>query len=578
VSDPLICVRNLRKAYRLYAHPRQMLLEALTGRRRHDEFVALDDVNFDVGPGTVVGLMGRNGAGKSTLLRIIAGTLDASGGTLAVRGRVAAILELGTGFHPEYTGRENVYLGGLCIGLSRDEIDRRFDEIVAFSELEDFIDQPFRTYSSGMQARLTFSVATCVDPDILIVDEALSVGDARFQLKSFDRIRDFKRRGKSILLVSHSINQLVSVCDRAILIERGRMYADGDPNRIGHLYHELLFGAPALVAAPELVSSDRLVELGASAEKGAESGLSERSRETAAGGSDAALGVMTGAAAGPEGLSVENLGSINSPAERASPSMRPPERAVARQQGGQSLSVFAAQQLSSNASETCTEFHEHDAKPLSEGPDDGLDQDSPAVGVAIPLGRLLTEPPKMAEAGVLTGPVDLESRRARGHRYGNKWATIGSVRLEDRNGHAPVLVQSGEIYRFIVDFGAQRHLPSVCIGFLIRNACGLDIIGTDTRFLECPGLPERMEAGQRCQAGIQLPLALAPGTFFFTISIVGVDTTKYDHWFDCLSFTVAPTPLQLYTSSLLAVPITSQAITVEARLTPAETNGNLGRH
>jgi ABC-type polysaccharide/polyol phosphate transport system ATPase subunit len=579
VSDPLICVRNLRKAYRLYAHPRQMLLEALTGRRRHDEFVALDDVNFDVAPGTVVGLMGRNGAGKSTLLRIVAGTLDASGGTVAVRGRVAAILELGTGFHPEYTGRENVYLGGLCIGLSRDEIDRRFDEIVAFSELEDFIDQPFRTYSSGMQARLTFSVATCVDPDILIVDEALSVGDARFQLKSFDRIRDFKGRGKSILLVSHSINQIVSICDRAILIERGRMYADGDPNRIGHLYHELLFGAPALVAAPELASSDRLVELDASAEKRAESGLSERSRETAAGGSDvtdsAALSVMTGAAAGPEALSVENLGSINSP-ERGSAPVRRPERAAARQQGGQSLSVFAAQQLSGNVSDTCTEFQENvDAKQLSEGPGKGLDRDGPAVGAAIPLGHLLTEssagevrkPPEMAEAGVLSGPVDdLEPLKVRGHRYGNKWATIVSVRLEDRNGHVPGLVQSGEIYRFVVDFVAQKHLPSVCIGFLIRNASGLDIIGTDTRYLQCPGLPKRMQAGQRCQAVLELPLALAPGTFFFTMSIVHCDSTKYDHWFDCLSFTVAPTPAQLYTTSLLAVPITSRATILE----PAE--------
>jgi ABC-type polysaccharide/polyol phosphate transport system ATPase subunit len=591
-----ISVKDVSKSYRLYRRPADMLAEALTGRQRHTEFRALEGITFDISPGTVLGLVGRNGAGKSTLLRIIAGTLPATSGSVSREGRVAAILELGTGFHPDYTGRENVQLGALCLGLSRAEIEQRFDDIVAFSELEDFIDQPFSTYSTGMQARLTFAVATCVDPDILIIDEALSVGDARFQLKSFDRIRDFRRRGKSILLVSHSINQIVSICDRAILIERGRMYADGDPNRIGHLYHELLFGAPALVAALELVSSDRLEELDASAEKRAQSGLSERSRETAAGESDvidsAALGGMAGAAAGPEALSVENLGSINSLAERGSPPVRPPERAAARQQGGQSLSVLAAQQLSGNASDTCTEFPEHDAKRLSAGPSEGLDRDSPAI----PMGGLLIEqsstgevrkPPEMADAGVLTGPVDdLESPRARGHRYGNKWATIVSVRLEDRNGHTPVLVQSGEIYRFLVDFVAQRHLPSVCIGFLIRNASGLDIIGTDTRFLECPGLPECMQAGQRCQAGIQLPLALAPGTFFFTISIVGVDTTKYDHWFDCLSFTVAPTPMQLYTSSLLAVPITSRAIAVQARLTPAETHENspaethenLGRH
>jgi lipopolysaccharide transport system ATP-binding protein len=189
--------------------------------------------------------MGRNGAGKSTLLRIIAGTLDATAGSVITAGRVAAILELGTGFHADYSGRENIYLGGLCLGLSRKQIDSRVAEVIEFSELDEFIDQPFRTYSSGMQARLAFSVATCVDPDILIIDEALSVGDARFQLKSFDRIREFKRRGKSILVVSHSINQLVSVCDRAILLDRGRILMDGEPNAVGNAYHELLFGPPA---------------------------------------------------------------------------------------------------------------------------------------------------------------------------------------------------------------------------------------------------------------------------------------------------------------------------------------------
>ena len=252
MSGFAITVRGLYKSYRLYAHPRDMLLEALGGRQRHRKFTALDDVSFDVPHGSVLGLMGRNGAGKSTLLRIIAGTLDATAGTVTKVGRVAAILELGTGFHADYSGRENIYLGGLCLGLSRKQIDARVAEVIEFSELEEFIDQPFRTYSSGMQARLAFSVATCVDPDILIIDEALSVGDARFQLKSFDRIREFKRRGKSILIVSHSINQLVSVCDRAILLDRGRILTGGEPNAVGNAYHELLFGPPpATIAEPQ---------------------------------------------------------------------------------------------------------------------------------------------------------------------------------------------------------------------------------------------------------------------------------------------------------------------------------------
>jgi lipopolysaccharide transport system ATP-binding protein len=245
VSDAAISVRQLGKAYRLYAHPRDMLLEALSGKTRHQDFQALEGVSFEVGHGSVVGLMGRNGAGKSTLLRIIAGTLDATSGEVHTTGRIAAILELGTGFHPDYTGRENIYLGGLCLGLSRKEVGSRVDEVIDFSELQDHIDRPFRTYSSGMQARLTFSVATCVDPDILIIDEALSVGDARFQLKSFDRIREFKRRGKSILLVSHSINQITSLCDHAILLDSGRLLMQGEPNAVGNAYHELLFGVPA---------------------------------------------------------------------------------------------------------------------------------------------------------------------------------------------------------------------------------------------------------------------------------------------------------------------------------------------
>ena len=259
MTDPLVSIRNLRKAYRVYSHPSKMIAEVFTGRPHHREFLALENISFDVQPGSVVGLLGRNGAGKSTLLRIVARTLDASGGTVITRGRIAAILELGTGFHLDYTGRENIYFGGICLGLSRREMHQRMDEIIAFSELEDFIDQPFRTYSSGMQARLTFSVATCVDPDILIVDEALAVGDARFQLKSFDRMREFKRRGKAILLVSHSINQITAFCDYAILLDHGRMLAEGNPNRVGNIYHELLFGyetsAPR-ASAPRLDSHE----------------------------------------------------------------------------------------------------------------------------------------------------------------------------------------------------------------------------------------------------------------------------------------------------------------------------------
>lgn len=256
-SKPAISVKNLSKCYQLYAQPIDRLKQFLwRGRRQYfREFWALRDVSFDIAKGEVLGIIGRNGAGKSTLLQLLCGTLNPTDGSVNVQGRIAALLELGSGFNPEFTGRENVYLSASILGLSQQEIDERFEAIVDFSGIRDFIDQPVKTYSSGMYVRLAFSVATSVDPDILIVDEALSVGDGEFARKSFDRIRAMKEAGKTILFCSHSLYQVEAFCDRVLWLDRGSINQFGKPQSVVQAYSTSLFideeNAPILSTTPQ---------------------------------------------------------------------------------------------------------------------------------------------------------------------------------------------------------------------------------------------------------------------------------------------------------------------------------------
>lgn len=231
-NDIAVSVRNLTKAYRVFGHPGDRVKQALTfGRFRfYREFTALKDVSFDIRKGETVGVIGRNGSGKSTLLQLVCGILKPTEGTVRVNGRISALLELGAGFNPEFTGRENVYFQGAVMGLSNQEMNACFDEIATFADIGEFIDQPVRTYSSGMFVRLAFSTAVHVVPDILVVDEALAVGDAEFQTKCFERIRQIRDAGGSILLVTHSAEQVAHLCDRAILLEKGHLIVEGDKN------------------------------------------------------------------------------------------------------------------------------------------------------------------------------------------------------------------------------------------------------------------------------------------------------------------------------------------------------------
>lgn len=256
LDDAVIRLENVSKLYKMYDRPMDVLTEAIFRRKKHQEFWALRNISCAVPRGGITGIVGRNGAGKSTLLKIVSGTLAQSSGVVDVNGSLAAILELGTGFHPEFTGRENVYLGGMCLGMTREQIDDRIDEIITFSGLDEFIDRPFKTYSSGMQSRLTFATATSVDPEILIVDEALSVGDARFQRRSFARMEEYRRRGKTILLVSHDTNTIAEFCDSVILLEAGEVQSVGDPKEVLLDYHQLLFSESHPVRLPVADDAD----------------------------------------------------------------------------------------------------------------------------------------------------------------------------------------------------------------------------------------------------------------------------------------------------------------------------------
>ncbi|MGH6760498.1 MAG: ABC transporter ATP-binding protein [Phyllobacterium sp.] len=251
MSDDLaISVNNVSKHFAMFARPedrmKQMVLprmQRLVGRkanRYYKDFAALKDISFNVKRGETIGLIGRNGSGKSTLLQIICGTLQPTGGSVQVKGRVAALLELGSGFNPEFSGRENVYLNAAILGLTNSEIDERFESIAQFADIGPFIDQPVKSYSSGMYVRLAFATAINVDPDILVVDEALAVGDEAFQRKCFARIEEIQDRGGTILFVSHAAQTIVQLCSRAILIDGGEVLLEGKPKTVTSQYQRLM--------------------------------------------------------------------------------------------------------------------------------------------------------------------------------------------------------------------------------------------------------------------------------------------------------------------------------------------------
>lgn len=242
MSQIAINVNDVSKLYKLYDKPSDRFVEALglSKSKKYKEHYALNNVSFNIKQGETVGIIGTNGSGKSTILKIITGVLNPTGGNVEIAGRISALLELGAGFNMEYTGLENVYLNGTMIGFKKEEIDEKLDDILKFADIGEFINQPVKTYSSGMFVRLAFAVAINIDPEILIVDEALSVGDVFFQAKCYKKFEEFKKLGKTILFVSHDLGSVAKYCDRVILLNKGKKVDEGEPKRIIDLYKKIL--------------------------------------------------------------------------------------------------------------------------------------------------------------------------------------------------------------------------------------------------------------------------------------------------------------------------------------------------
>ncbi len=505
MTNPLIKVNDVSKVFKIWKKPSDMFMESITGRQRHTEFTALKNVSFDINPGQVVGILGRNGAGKSTLLRIIAQTLNATTGSVDVNGRIAAILELGTGFHGDYSGRENIMLGGMCLGMSKAEVEDKTDEIIDFAELRDFIDQPFRTYSTGMQARLTFAVATAIDPDVLIIDEALAVGDARFALKSFDRIRKFARDNKSILFVSHNIHQVMSFCDFALVLEKGEVVASGDPARIGNIYHKLLFGED-VAHIPENERSPKPpepVEVEVEVEEQDENLATEAQQDIH-----------------------EETETLDAIALMAEPS--------AKQDAEVNVSKTGLSEIAPSQSEENTELNNVETE--NEAPEVSNDKMQEALAQEVP-----PKPNKKIQSVVEELRDSLQAEGEREVRYGDGKVQITDFFILDGDGNKQTWLETLKPYEFVIEMTAYEDVRDLTMGIIVRTDQGFDVFGADSLQRRDPALTD-LKANEKTYSRIQFQNNLAPGHYFATFSIARSDSHKHDLRFDVFEFIVAPVP------------------------------------
>jgi lipopolysaccharide transport system ATP-binding protein len=475
-AHPVIDVRGLSKSFAIYSRPTELLRDLVTGGTRRRAYPALCDVTFSVRAGESLGVLGRNGAGKSTLLKLVAGTLEPTAGSVGVQGRVSAILELGTGFDPQQTGRANLLMGGLCLGMTERQVRQRQDAIIEFAELRSFIDQPLRTYSTGMVARLAFAVAISVEPEILIVDEALSVGDARFQLRCADRITELRRQGCTLLLVSHSVEQVTTMCDRALVLEGGRLLVDGLAAEATALYHRLLFGTPRASVA----ESD-------APPQGAVRGEALPSEPQRAGG------------AGP---GVRREGALGDPLAG----------------DGRSVASWAACGAASGAApEVASDTGS------GEGPD-AAPRVPPAAGPA-------SEP---CDGREIPGPAPNELEA--GTRMGDGGASILSFSLLDGSGREARRLLPGARYTLLYEVESHDTHEDLVVGVLLRDPAGQTIYGLDSSGGQ--GLTLAAGAGEVLRVSLAFVNHLGPGEYFISFGVGHADGRKMDFRGDAVQVAV----------------------------------------
>ena len=503
-----------------------MFWELVKDGALYKPFWALRDVSFEVYRGQVVGVIGRNGAGKSTLLKIITGTLDKTSGEVVVNGRISSILELGTGFHGEYTGRENIYLGGLMVGLTKEEVTRKMNWIIEFSELEDFIDQPFKTYSSGMQARLTFSTAISIEPDILIVDEALSVGDAAFQVKCFNKFQEFIRKNCTILLVSHSINTINSFCQNAMLIDYGKVLMMGQPKLVTNTYHEILFSPNK----PDINSTIASF------------------RETTSGKNEKETAVPDAA---------EPLVSILSPQEHISPNGI--ENTSEVTVGDRTALVVSLEKKGSKdgAEEALDSSRENrlnlDVSSETEGSENSLDEIPQPIFVQQSISdqtsgenRTWNGIEKMSES--ISGKptrFDLSSIPPQINQilnkgclyYGSRKAEFFDFGILDDSGKATTLLQPLLNYTFYCRIRLNEALDNLTVGMRIRTSQALDVFAANTSLHEVEIPPGKQ--GDVLNVTFRIKMNLGPGEYFATFGVRNLfDETFHHRCVDAFEFTV----------------------------------------